>query len=69
MTGHVHLDDKSKLAIAMEMKDSADLYQRDVDPTRFFTIVLPCFIEILGNGKPTLASGTTENVRVIHQDQ
>ena len=55
-------DIKIKLTIANELRDSLDIYSRDIDPAKFFEFLLPCFMEILSVGKPTLSSGTLENV-------
>lgn len=55
-------DVKIKMTIANELRDSLDMYSRDIDPAKFFEFLLPCFMEILSLGKPTLASGTSENV-------
>ena len=54
-----------KITIATELRDTVDMYQRDFDQAKFFDCFLPCFLEILKSTKPTVSSGTAENVGVF----
>lgn len=38
------------------------MYQRDLDVAQFFDSMLPCFINILRNGKPSFVSNSADNV-------
>lgn len=38
------------------------MYQRDMDVSKFFDLLLPCFINILKNGKPSFVSTSPDNV-------
>jgi transformation/transcription domain-associated protein len=38
------------------------MFNRDMDPTKFFDVLLPCFLDILSNGKVSFASLSGENV-------
>ncbi|KAK4703940.1 hypothetical protein P7C70_g2279, partial [Phenoliferia sp. Uapishka_3] len=55
------VDIKDKIKIAHELRESIDIFQRDLEPNKLFEILLPCFIDILKSGKPTLTNGSTEN--------
>ncbi|SGY18766.1 BQ5605_C014g07468 [Microbotryum silenes-dioicae] len=67
------LDSKHKINIATELRDSVDMYQRDMDVARFFDTLLPCFIDILSHGKPSFAGASTENrlrnllIQILHR--
>ncbi|KAM0751100.1 hypothetical protein T439DRAFT_380110 [Meredithblackwellia eburnea MCA 4105] len=54
-------DIKVKITIAQELRDTIDMFQRDMDPFKFFDTLLPCFMDILRSGKPTLASASPDN--------
>lgn len=54
-------DIKIKMQIATELRDTVDTYSRDMDPAKFFDILLPCFIEILKTGKPSLINNSPDN--------
>lgn len=55
-------DLKNKLGIATELRDSVDNYQKDNDSTKLFEVLLPCFMDILRDGKPHFVSNSLENV-------
>lgn len=38
------------------------MYQKDLDLGRLFEVLLPCFIDILKNGKPSFVSNAGEHV-------
>lgn len=41
------------------------MFNRDMDPTKFFDVLLPCFLDILSNGKVSFASLSGENVSCL----
>lgn len=55
-------DLKVKINLGTELRDSIDMYQRDMDVAKFFDLLLPCFINILKNGKPAFTSTSADNV-------
>ena len=57
-------DPQAKIKLASDLRDQIEL-QRDVDHHQLFEVLLPCFIDILRNGKPSLASNSNENVRTV----
>lgn len=59
---YCRIDIKIKLTIATELRDTVDCYQKDLDPAKFFEVLLPCCMDILRNGKPSLLSHSGENV-------
>lgn len=57
-------DTKSKIGVASELRDSVDFYQRDMDPAKFFDVLLPGVMAILANGKPSLVNLSPDNVSI-----
>ncbi|GAA5937574.1 hypothetical protein JCM10213_008398 [Rhodosporidiobolus nylandii] len=67
------LDYKAKTNLATELRDAIDMYQKDLDLARLFEVLLPCFIDILRNGKPSFVSNTGEHklrnllIQILHR--
>lgn len=53
---------KNKIGLAQELRDSIDMYQRDLDISKFFDALLPCFINLLQTGKPSFVSNSADHV-------
>ncbi|GAA5822515.1 hypothetical protein JCM11251_006364 [Rhodosporidiobolus azoricus] len=68
-----NLDYKAKVNLAAELRDAIDMYQKELDLPRLFEVLLPCFIDILRNGKPAFVSNTGEHklrnvlVHILHR--
>jgi hypothetical protein len=60
---------KNKIGLAQELRDSIDMYQRDMDISKFFDALLPCFINVLQSGKPSFVSNSADHVSSCHHLQ
>lgn len=60
---------KNKIGLAQELRDSIDMYQRDMDVAKFFDALLPCFINILQNGKPSFVSNAPDHVSTVRSSE
>lgn len=65
-TGDCYLQEmKNKIGLAQELRDSIDMYQRDMDIAKFFDALLPCFVNVLQTGKPSFVSNSADHVSTI----
>ncbi|CEQ40122.1 SPOSA6832_01706, partial [Sporobolomyces salmonicolor] len=66
-------DLKAKVALATELRDSIDMHQKDLDLARLFEVLLPAFVEILHDGKPSMIGNSPENklrnllIQILHR--
>ncbi|KAK4051001.1 transcription-associated protein 1 [Microbotryomycetes sp. JL201] len=67
------LDLKVKISLATDLRDSIDMFQRDMDVAKFFDAMLPCFIHVLKTGKPSFTSNSVDNrfrnllIQILHR--
>ncbi|GAA6061309.1 hypothetical protein JCM10212_005423 [Sporobolomyces blumeae] len=66
-------DPKAKNTLAAELRDSIDMYQKDLDLARLFEVLLPTFTTILRDGKPSMVANSAENklrnllIQILHR--
>ncbi|GAA6030453.1 hypothetical protein JCM8097_009114 [Rhodosporidiobolus ruineniae] len=64
---------KTKTNLATELRDAIDMYNKDLELSRLFEVLLPCFIDVLRNGKPSFVSNTGEHklrnllIQILHR--
>ncbi|GAA5907251.1 hypothetical protein JCM6882_008402 [Rhodosporidiobolus microsporus] len=56
-----NLDYKAKTNLAAELRDAIDIHQKELDLARLFEVLVPTFVDILRNGKPSFVSNAGEH--------
>ncbi|GAA6004124.1 hypothetical protein JCM10207_002438 [Rhodosporidiobolus poonsookiae] len=68
-----NLDYKAKTNLVSELRDAIDVFQKDLDLGRLYDVLLPCFMDLLRNGKPSFVSNTGEHklrnllIQILHR--